>query len=176
MSVKELIELCKNGDPRAQRIFYDHYVNGVYAACRRYLGDHHEAEDAVSVVFSKSFVALGSFQFMHENGMKKWLRTISIRVCLNKLRNRVKFIERKDEVFQEEEAIDFSHHLREVLKEMETLPDGYRVILNMYALDGYTHAEIAEVLNISINTSKSQLRKARKLLKTRINPFVQENK
>lgn len=138
--------------------------------CRRYARDQKEAEDILQESFMRVFAHMHQYRF--EGSLEGWIRRIVVHTALRMLRNRtIRFSAIGDDVggepSVEAEALD---HLgaEELLRLIGALPDGYRIIFNLYVLEGYDHNEIASMLNISPVTSRSQLLKARRLLRTRI--------
>ena len=165
MNEKQLIEGCCKIDRKAQRVFFDTYYKDVFRLAKRYLSDHHETEDMVVIVFNKALKNITHFEYRGDGSLKKWLNTITINESIKALK-KVRAIHFKEELL-EEESIQFDNtslDVEQVYAILEQMPKGYRTVFNLYAIDGYTHSEIAEALNISRNTSKSQLRKARKFI------------
>lgn len=160
----QLIRRCKRGDARAQRELYQRYAGAMYTLCQRYLARTEEAEEVLSNGFVKIFQRLHQFQGKATLGA--WIKTIMIREALNYIRYRKNHFQEWGEEHHlpshcpGEEAIDAEH----LLSYIAGLPTGYRTVFNLYALEGYSHREIAKLLDISESTSKSQLRKARQQL------------
>lgn len=165
MNEKQIISGCNKKDRKAQKMFFEAYYKDTFRLARRYLSNYHDTEDLVIVVFNKALNNIGNFTYRGEGSLKKWLNTITINESIKALR-KIRPIYFKEEPI-EEEAIEFntvSLDLELIYKILEKMPEGYRTVFNLYAIDGYTHTEIAESLNISRNTSKSQLLKARKFI------------
>jgi RNA polymerase sigma-70 factor (ECF subfamily) len=139
------------------------------AACRRYLGNGPDAEDALMEGFMKVFSKVESFN--EAGSFEGWIRRIVVNECLMKIRKQgdvfTKNIEEAWEVGQPADAL-MQLSTSEIEKLIAELPPGYRTIFNLYAIEGYTHDEIANLLNISAGTSKSQLSRARMLLQQKI--------
>lgn len=160
----QLTDLCKAKDEVAQKTLYDKYANKMMRTCLRYLNDEMESEDAMIEGFVKVFSKIDTFEFRGKGSLEGWIKRIMVNESLMLLRKR-----KMDQV-----ELDKVHHLSsdkanaesqlmeetivEVIKE---LPNGYRTVFNMYVIEGYSHKEIGQRLNISENTSKSQLSKAR---------------
>lgn len=167
MFLSEVIDCCRRGDVRAQRQVYERYAGRLYRVAQRYLRQRADAEDALVRGFQKAFAQLPRFEFHDEARLVSWLKTIVINECLMHLRQRSSFALVPDweaaDVPVDEEALDrlSAEEIHDLIRQ---LPDGYRTVFNLYALEGYTHAEIAQRLGISEGTSKSQLSKARHLL------------
>ena len=165
MNEKQLIEACCKQQQKAQRVFFDRYYKEVFRLARRYLADFHEAEDITIVVFNKAFKYITSFEYRGEGSLKKWLNTITINESIRAIK-KVRPMSYKAEI-PEPASLPLQYQTLDtdlVYHILEKMPRGYRTVFNLYAIDGYTHSEIAETLNISRNTSKSQLLKARKFI------------
>lgn len=162
----DLIKGCKRGDHQAQQRLFDRYSARMYGVCLRYLKNTMQAEDVLVMAFTKVFARLG--QFKGEGSLEGWIRRITINEALAALRkSRAMMAETDlDAAEREPDYQQLSDRLEEedLLRMIEKLPPGYRVVFNMYAIDGYCHKEIAELLGISENTSKSQLSRARAYL------------
>lgn len=161
-----LLKSCRKGDPHAQNELFNLYSAKMYAVCYRYVRHSMEAEDILVTAFTKVFDRL--HQFKGEGSFEGWIRRIVVNEALTSLRkNRTMYLE--TELGQADWEPDYdqlsgSLEAEDLLRVIDELPPGYRVVFNMYAIDGYTHKEIAAHLGISENTSKSQLSRARTLL------------
>jgi len=167
-----LIEQCKKEDRKAQYRLYDLYADYVFRICLRYAGNESDAEDCVSETFLKIFSNIGTVVFENEKMLTGWIRKVAVNECLMMLRKKVKYIETNSY-----ENIDFIDDNQDILSGIEvgylfqiiqSLPPGYRTIFNLYAIEGYSHREIAHRLGISEGTSKSQLNRAKALLKEKL--------
>ena len=142
------------------------FSSKMYALCCRYVKDSMEAEDVLVTAFTKIFDRID--QFKGEGSFEGWIRRVIVNESLTYLRrNRSMYIETELEAADREP--DYQHisdHLEaeDLLNMIQELPAGYRIVFNLYAIDGYSHKEIADQLNISENTSKSQLSRARVFL------------
>jgi RNA polymerase sigma-70 factor (ECF subfamily) len=160
---EELIKGCLRRERAAQQQLYDLYSSKMYALCYRYVRHAMEAEDILVTAFTKVFDRID--QFKGEGSFEGWIRRIMVNealTCLRKSRNM--YLETELEQADREPDYDkLSDHLEaeDLLKMIQELPAGYRLVFNMYAIDGYSHKEIADQLGISENTSKSQLSRAR---------------
>ena len=165
---KKLIRRASSGKRDAQKALYDSYAPKMLALCQRYIKDAHFAEDVMIEGFVKVFRNLPGFRF--EGSFEGWVRRIMVREAIDYLRKR-QFV-----VFDDTRVVEGGSELNnadpfqlEALEDLiDSLPEGYRVVFTLYAVEGYKHAEIAEVLGISENTSKSQLYKARKQLQEQL--------
>ena len=168
-SVKEyqLIRECKQKKSKAQKAVYDKYAARMLAVCLRYIKDRMEAEHVMVGGMIKTFEKIGQFQ--EEGSFEGWIRRIMVNESLMYLRkNKNMALESDfDEVTEEPNYDELSQSVdaEELLKLIEELPVGYRTVFNLYAIEGYKHQEVGEMLGISIGTSKSQLNRARKLLR-----------
>ncbi|HEY0744625.1 MAG TPA: sigma-70 family RNA polymerase sigma factor [Chryseosolibacter sp.] len=162
----ELIKGCLKRDRNAQQQLYDLYASKMYAICFRYVRNAMEAEDVLVMAFTKIFDRID--QFKGEGSFEGWIRRVMVNEALTHLRkSRAMYVETELEQADREPDYDrLSDHLEaeDLHKMIQELPPGYRVVFNMYAIDGYSHKEIAEQLGISENTSKSQLSRARTYL------------
>jgi RNA polymerase sigma-70 factor (ECF subfamily) len=164
------IEGCKRQNRDAQRSIYELYSGKMYSLCCRYIKDKMEAEDVLVISFTKVFNRID--QFKGEGSFEGWLRRIIVNESLSYLRkNKSMYLETDIEALDREpnfEALDNQLEAEDLLKMIEALPTGYRVVFNLYAIDGFSHQEIADQLGISENTSKSQLSRARAQLQKRL--------
>ncbi|MDG1570883.1 sigma-70 family RNA polymerase sigma factor [Robiginitalea sp. M366] len=161
---RTLVEKARAGQREAQKALYESLAPTMLAVCRRYIPDLHFAEDVMISGFVKVFQGLDSYRF--EGSFEGWVRRIMVRQAIDFLRKKqfVEFEETPPEPpVQGWESADFLE-LQEIEKMIDALPEGYRTVFVLYAVEGYTHPEIADMLNISESTSKSQLFKARKRL------------
>jgi RNA polymerase sigma-70 factor (ECF subfamily) len=132
----------------------------------------HQAEDIMITAFMKVFTNLNKFK--HEGSFEGWIRRIMINECISYLRvqKKVKFIEDSSDDYQNLESfnnIESKFSVEDIQSLIDSLPDGYKMIFNLYCIEGFKHQEIATLLNISEGTSKSQLSHARKMLQEQIN-------
>ncbi len=165
-SEDSLVRACQQGDPKAQRRVYERYSARMLSLCGRYLPDEFEAEEAMIEGFMKVFDRIG--QFKMEGSFEGWIRRIMVNESLMYLRSKkaAGWQANYDDVEYEVEPVAAATDLEadELHRLVQQLPTGYRTVFNLYAIEGYNHAEIAESLGISESTSKSQLHRARALL------------
>ncbi len=170
LSEKELIEGCKKQDRAAQEALYDHYCRRMAVVCQRYAKSSQEGEDILQEGFIKVFAGLKSFR--EESRLDTWMTRIMINTALNHQRQKLYLLPMVDvtEVnMPEDESISLaSFHLSELIAMVQSLPDGCRIVFNLFAIEGYGHKEIGEMLGISEGTSKSQFNRARNLLKAKL--------
>ena len=176
ISDEKIIRGCIKNDSYYQKMLFKKYGGKMYAVCRRYARDDSEANDMFQEGFIKVFRYLGNFQ--EKSKLSTWMHSIFVNTSLKYLRKQKSWLE-----FKEEEDLDIRTEMfdidlgesstpfseAELLEMIDSLPDGYKAVFNLYAIDGFTHQEIAEYLEISVNTSKSQLFRARKFLQNLIN-------
>lgn len=171
----EWIDACRRGERIAQRWLYEKYAGKMFYVCLRYLGDADDAQDTMHDAFVKVFASIARFR--GDAALETWISRIMANTSINSIRKQARRGIKKDiedvKLADESDATGLietpnSLSAQEVLQMITELPVGYRTVISMYALDGYTHQEIASTLGISEGTSKSQLAKARKMLKQRI--------
>lgn len=159
----ELIKGCLRRDQTAQKLLFNTYSSKMYGLCHRYVKDAMEAEDVLISAFTKVFDKIQ--QFKSEGSFEGWIRKIVVNEALTYLRrHRSMYLQTElEQVDHEPDYTAISNQLEaeDLLKMIQDLPAGYRIVFNLYAIDGYSHKEIAEQLGISENTSKSQLCRAR---------------
>ncbi len=179
-SVKEqqLISDCKNGKSAAQKAVYDKYAAMMLAVCIRYIKDRMEAEHVMVGGMVKVFSNITQFQ--EQGSFEGWIRRIMINESLMYLRKHknMSLTQDIDDMHDEPNYDGLGNALgaADLLQLIEELPVGYRTVFNLYAIEGYKHEEIAEMLGISSGTSKSQLNRARKLLQKQLVALEAEQK
>jgi RNA polymerase sigma factor (sigma-70 family) len=170
LTEQELIEKCIKKDANGQRILFEQYAGSMMTICRRYSCNQQEAEDMLQEAFIRAFSYIDQYEF--KGSFEGWLKRIVVNSALKILqKNKIHFLGIDDEQY-EEQSIDSSVlsdlNEEELLRMISNLPEGYRIVFNLYALEGYRHEEIAEMLHIKAATSRSQLSKARNMLKEQI--------
>lgn len=173
---EDLIKGCAKGDRASQKALYDRYCRKMMAICLRYAKSGQEAEDILQEGFVKVFSNISKFRA--EAQLATWITRIMINTALNKQRSKVYMVPMLDvkegHLIQEEE-VSLSHfHLNDLMEVVQSLPDGCRIVFNLFAIEGYSHKEISEMVGISIGTSKSQYNRAKSLLKARIETLEKE--
>ena len=176
MTLEELILQCKEHDSKAQGELYKRYNRILFAICLRYSPNFTEAEDNLQDAFITIFKKIG--QYNGKGSFEGWIKRVTVNTVLQKYRKQRIFehvdedqIEDKEDLEIEEEEIP----LQFLLKIIQELPDRYRMVFSMYVMDGYQHKEIAEMLGISDGTSKSNLARARAILKSKIEIYNADN-
>jgi len=166
---RDVIESCKKGDVRAQYQLYSLYSKAMYNICYRMTNRQEEAEDMLQESFTYAFNRLGSFRF--ESSFGAWLKRIVVNTCINHLKKKrvdLVYTEQQNDPLPDYEKVDYEEirfKVDSVLKAMEQLPEGYRVVFSLYLLEGYDHKEIAQILGVSESTSKSQFLRAKQKIK-----------
>lgn len=165
---KELIRQAINNDRMAQKHIFTTYSPKMLGICRRYIKDIHLSEDVMIKGFVKIFSSLQSFSF--QGSFEGWIRKIITNECISFLRSKKQLFYTEETYYFEEihDEINQQFSVEEIEKLIDSLPNGYRIVFNLYAIEGYKHSEIAKMLGISEGTSKSQLSHARKILKKQI--------
>ncbi len=166
----ELIAGCRRGNGTAQKAVYEMFAGRIYSLCRRYLPDAMDAEDVLVSTFVKVFDRIA--QYRNEGSFEGWIRRIAVNESLTWLRkNKSMYADVPLEMANGNRYLSpLSDHLEaeDLLKLVAELPPGYRIVFNLFAIDGYSHEEIAQRLGINVNTSKSQLCRARALLQKQL--------
>ncbi|MGK7394214.1 MAG: RNA polymerase sigma factor [Candidatus Cyclobacteriaceae bacterium M3_2C_046] len=154
-------------DRKAQRVLYDHFKFSLRGVCLRYAGNEAEADDIFQEAFIKVFQNLKKLK--DPQALPGWVRQTVIRTAINyyhqQQRNNMKELDTTNEYYSDFSMVLDDLSNQQLLELIKSLPDGYRVVFNLYVIDGYTHREISEMLKISENTSKTQLFKAKSILK-----------
>ena len=170
-SEKSLIERCIKEEGKAQKELYDLYAPAMMVVAMRYSKSDQEAEDVLQEAFIKVFEKLGSYR--GEAGLKFWIKRIVVNTALNHQRSKLYMFPMVDvNDLKEAKDSDVSladFHFKELLSFIQELPSGCQTIFNLYAIEGYTHKEIGDMLEVSVGTSKSQYARAKQLLKDQIN-------
>ena len=166
---KELIELAVENNRHAQQKIYSKFASKMLSVCRQYIKDVHQAEDIMITAFMKVFTSLNHFE--HKGSFEGWIRRIMINECISFIRvqKKVKFIEDENYLEESYNNIESQFSVDDIQFLIDNLSDGYKMVFNLYAIEGFKHQEIAEILGINEGTSKSQLSHARKVLQDNIN-------
>ncbi len=168
MSLEKLIRHCKNQDRKAQEQLYRLYAAKLFGLCLKYSDSSAQAEDSLQDGFLTIFAKIS--QYNNQGSFEGWMKRIVINTCLQKHRrqklyeitNEENITEEEVEIDEESVTIDF------LMNCVQSLPDRYRQVFNLYVMDGFSHKEISKMLNISEGTSKSNLSRARLSLKEKI--------
>ncbi len=168
----EIIKKCCKQDNIAQKLLYEKYASVMYAICLRYAYNKPEAEDILQEGFLKVFSNINDFN--GQGSFEGWLKRIFINTAITHYhRNRKHNFQNGFDEIHESQVSDFSFETAEftqdeLLNVIQDLPDGYRIVFNLYAIEGYKHKEIAEILAIDIGTSKSQYSRAKAMIREKL--------
>lgn len=162
---------CQTGDRKSQELLYKSTSSKMLGVCMRYAKDQFEAEDMLQIGFVKVFTKLNEFRW--EGSFEGWMRKIMVHTSIEIYRKNLRTLHVVDitETNHQEAVSDFdmsSINIKDLLRLIQNLSDGYRMVFNMYAIEGYSHKEIGEQLGISEGASKSQLSRARAVLKSQV--------
>lgn len=168
MLEEEIIKQCIAGNSKAQEKLYNFYARRMKGICVRYAKSVFEAEDIFQDAFIKVFTYLVNYKM--EGSFDGWIRRIVVNTAIDhykknqSLEKHFEQYDGADEIETENVTIEQKLYADDLLKILSLLPDGYRLVFNLYAIEGYNHKEIADLLNITEGTSKSQLSKARRYI------------
>ena len=168
-TIEDLVQGCKRGDRQAQEALYRQLVSTMMGICLRYAKDRDDAEDILQTGFIRVFQKISDFRM--EGSFEGWVKRIMVNTALEHYRKNLRSLTAisLDEVQEEVGFADWNAlEVQDLLKLIQSLPNGYRMVFNLYALEGYSHKEIADELGITESGSKSQLSRARALLKEKI--------
>lgn len=170
MTEQELIQKCKKRDRRAEKLFFDRYSPKMYGVCLRYMRNREDAEDVMIEGLFRGLDKLDSFK--GQGSFEGWIRRIVVNQALMALRKRHNFkltVDVSNIEIKSQLTVEDTLAADDILSLLNQLPMGYRTVFNLYVIEGFKHREIADIMGISINTSKSQLilakKKLRKLVK-----------
>lgn len=171
----DLIRGCINGDRRMQEALYNRFSPRMYAVCLRYAGNAEEAEDILQEGFIKIFKKLDTFR--SEGSFEGWIRRIFVNTAIEHFRRKryLQTVSEKEENTIEGKDISVLDKMaaKDIMALIKELSPGYRTVFNMYVVEGYTHKEIADMLNISEGTSKSQLSRAKVILQGLVKKHIE---
>lgn len=171
---EKIIEGCKAGNRKAQKILFEKLKSPMFGICMRYSKTKDEAEDVLMEAFMNIFSEVGSYR--GDGSFEQWARRIVVNTAINNYRKNLKHYFHSDVDNIDETQIDMDENFqmsedlsaKDVIKAMQELPEGYRIVFNLYVMEGYKHKEIADMLDITVGTSKSQLSKARKIIQEKL--------
>jgi len=172
----DILKACLRGDRLAQKALYQRYKNKMFVMCLRYADSREDAEDILQEGFVKVFRDL--HQYRGAGNFEGWVRKVILRVALQYIRKKKEGwkdsgLEPWESLSVETEEEPFDRELvKKVLHHMQKMPVGFRTVLNLYVMEGYSHQQIADELGISVGTSKSQLNRAKKHLRELVEEFL----
>lgn len=175
MTEQELIKACKKGERQAQELLYRRYSPKLFGVCLRYASNREEAEDFLQEGFIKIYRNL--YKYKPTGSFSAWLYRLMVNVALEKIRQNQKRKNQMslDDLVNDPETSDdifSSFGARNIISMVQKLPEGYRIIFNLYVVEGYSHKEIASLLEITESTSKSQLSRAKATLRKMLEKVV----
>ena len=164
----EIIRLAIENNRSAQQMIYAKFSPKMLSVCRQYIKDIHQAEDIMITAFMKVFTNLKKFE--NKGSFEGWIRRIMVNECISHIRvqKKVNFLEEEHYFEDSFNNIASEFSVEDIQSLIDSLPDGYKMIFNLYAIEGFKHQEIATMLGISEGTSKSQLSHARKMLQENV--------
>jgi RNA polymerase sigma-70 factor (ECF subfamily) len=174
--IKKLIDGCLEGNRRDQELLYRRHAPKLYAACLQYSGNDEEARDILQEGFIKIFENLSRYK--HQGSFEGWMRRIIVNTALEKFRSRNNLyrVDDIDQITEPEAEPDNEDYAglgaNDLLGIIRELPPKYRIIFNLFAIEGYSHKEISKMVNISEGTSKSNLSRARTILQRRVGLYT----
>ncbi|HLR37540.1 MAG TPA: RNA polymerase sigma factor [Chitinophagaceae bacterium] len=161
-----LVEKCCRGNAKAQKCLYDRFSPKMMGVCLRYAQNKADAEDILQEGFIRVFTSLNQFQF--KGSLEGWIRRIMVNTSINFLKKNKKIKEQLnvEDVFPKAiDKTDMNLRTQDIMSMLNQLPEGYKTVINLYAIEGYAHKEIGEMLNISEGTSRSQYSRGKKMLR-----------
>lgn len=172
MDETQLIKGCRKGDRLAQKELYEKYSRKMMGVCLRYVNDRETARDLLQDGFVKVFTSMDSY--LGAGSFEGWMRKIFVNCALEYLRKSDVLRESTDldntaELIQPDSSVISSMSAAELMQLVQELPTGFRTVFNLFAIEGYSHKEISEMLNITESTSRSQFTRAKQMLQKRIN-------
>jgi len=161
---QDLIAQSLKGNNKARYQLYQLYSKAMFNVCYRLMNNREDAEDMLQEAFVQAFTKLESFR--NESSFGTWLKTITVRTCINALNKRKLDLKLIDDMHRYETAVeepeDALFTKENIMEAMDQLPEGGRIVFSLYLLEGYDHGEIAQILNITESTSKSQYMRAKR--------------
>lgn len=177
-SLTDQLVACQKGDEKAMRWVFQQFAPKMLGVCRRYLFRIDLAEEAVSSGFARAFNNLHSLR--EYTKFEGWLKAIMVRECIDTVRREQRYLFSDDPLELPEQSfaasIEDQLAAEELLRLIDQLPTGYRTVFNLFAIEGFGHSEIADMLGISENTSKTQFKKAKSAIQQRLAETLQKNK
>lgn len=175
---QQLIEKVKAGDHQAMRSIYDLHIAYLMGVCTRYVCDREDAKDILQDSFIKIFQSIDSFSYKGEGSFRAWTTRIVVNESINFIRkhSKVSLLDPEVDVPDEEDETEIEEVPIAVIHRLiSELPEGYRMVFNLFAIEGKSHKEIAQILGIKADSSASQYFRAKKLLATWINDYKQKH-
>lgn len=172
MTEEQLIEGCRKGDRLAQKELYDSYSRKMMGVCLRYASDRETARDLLQDGFVKIYTSIASFTGL--GSFEGWMRKVFVNCALEYLRKSdvlrdAANLDNTAELVQPDSSVISNMSAAELMNMVHELPTGFRTVFNLFAVEGYSHKEISEMLDITESTSRSQFTRAKQILQRRIN-------
>jgi RNA polymerase sigma-70 factor (ECF subfamily) len=172
LNIKKLIHKCQKKELKAQKVLYELYSSKLFSLSLKYSKNYAEAQDNLQDAFIKIYENI--HQYKHKGSFEGWMKRITINTALKRYRNQKVFsLNYEENIIQPENDFDEQViSLQTLLKCIQELPNRYRMVFNLYVLDGHSHREIANMMEISEGTSKSNLARGRQILRDKINEIL----
>ena len=175
--IQDLLPFCINGKSRAQQKLYEAFLPYIYTICKRYYIPDHYLKDMIQEIFSNMFLSLEKYQAT-SGTFKSWFRSIAIYRIIDYKRKKkpetLELLDHTNHLSTNNNAIELLN-LENLLALISDMPEGYRIVFNMFLVEGFSHKEIAKYLDITTETSRSQLSRARKWLRKKLREQVEGN-
>jgi RNA polymerase sigma-70 factor (ECF subfamily) len=177
---EEILRECINNNPKAQRLLYEKYAPALLGICIRFTGNRNEAEDVLQESFVKIFTHLDHFR--GKSSLMAWMKRVVINTAItmyhrnSKHRSHYDVDDLRDRYIGDSDMSDLEFTKQELLNVITELPAGYKMVFNLYAIEGYKHREIAKKLKIDTNTSKSQYSRAKRLIQFKLGELKKESR
>jgi len=167
MTEELILQGCQKNDPAAQQLLYQRYSPKMLSVCYRYAKSREDAEDMLQEGFVKIFLQINRYE--HRGSLEGWILRVIVHTCINHLKKYKKFNDVVDLAYAanliiREDNIPGIVQAKQIVESIRALPIGYRTVLNLYAIEGYSHKEIGSMLEIEESTSRSQYTRAKNLL------------
>jgi RNA polymerase sigma-70 factor (ECF subfamily) len=178
-NLTNIIKACQKGDRDSQKQLYTLFASRLYGVCLRYSNNEEDAKDLLQEGFIKIFRNLK--QYKHNGSFEGWMRKIIVNTALEKFRKSERSLAVEDEDYMDTLQLNYEHVLqdlgyKDLMKMVQELSDQYRIVFNLYVIEGFSHKEISQKLDIGEGTSKSNLSRARELLKEKVRSQFKINK
>jgi len=178
LSEEKLIKGCIAGERIAQKQLYEQYSPAFFALCLRYMPTRTEAEDVMIMGFTTIFEKISTFK--NEGSFEGWMKKVIIHTAISTIRaNKMQYLPESDEKILDSMGVATSQNVtysticvKDIMHQIRQLPDGCRSVFNLYAIEGYSYEEAANILNINVGTVRSQLARARKILQKTLKEYI----
>lgn len=175
--IDHIIEGCRKKETKAQRMLYEYFSSRMYGVCLRYSNSSADAQDTLHEGFLKIFEKIN--QYESRGSFEGWIRRIMVNTALEKFRGKYKTVDIQENLKEADSVISYELNenltVQELLKIIDELSPQYKMVFNLYAIEGYSHKEISEMLKITEGTSKSNLSRARGILQEKVKIYYKES-